>query len=204
MLGYEGEEEGGADETGRKDSRTTAAGATATPSICLVVASRVIAVSFGDLERMVRISLTHLVELASGPVAGQTGYELLTRVHLRRWPRWTRVPVVLEVESPPQRGHGTIAHLRWRSQRHPTIFPVMEADLVAHPLVAGSSELVLAGRYRPPLGSLGLVADLLMGHRVAQSTAEAFIDELSQAIEAALAQGLGAAPMTAHRTAEVA
>ena len=188
---------------GRRAERP-AAGATSTPSIRIVVASRVIGVSFGDLERTVRIRLAHLVEVASGPVAGQTGQELLASVHLRRWLRWTRVPVVIEVESAPQRGHGTIAHLRWHAQRHPTIFPVMEADLVAHPLVGGSSELVLAGCYRPPLGSLGLVGDLLMGHRVAQSTAEAFIDELSQAIETAVAQGPRAAPRVAQRTAEVA
>lgn len=80
----------------------------------------------------------------------------------------------------------------------------MEADLVAHPLAGGRSELVLAGTYQPPFGFLGLVIDLIVGRLIAQSTAEAFINELSQAIETAVLEDPCTASTSTQRTAEVA
>ena len=159
--------------------------------------SAAIGVSFGDVERAVRVCLAHLVAVASAVASPQKGYELVAGAHTRRWLRRIRIPVVVEVDSARDPRHGTIAHLRWRAQRHRRVFPVMEADLVAHPLADGRSELVLAGTYQPPLGFLGLVVDLVVGRVIAQSTAEAFIGELSQAIETAVVEDSCAAPTTA-------
>jgi len=144
-------------------------------------------------------ALKHVLsELAAPPVAVQNGYELLADVHLRCWPGRIRVPVVVEVESARQRGHGMIARLRWHAQWRQRAFPVMEADLIAHPLAGGNCELMLAGTYRPPLGFLGLVGHLAICRVVARSTAEAFIDELSRVLEAAVAQRRCPAPTMAE------
>jgi hypothetical protein len=47
-----------------------------------------------------------------------------------------------------------------------------------------SFELILDGRYEPPLGVLGDQFDAVLGHRVAQSTALHFLHGIERAIEA--------------------
>ena len=150
-----------------------------------VVARREVAVSFDDVERIGRINLTQVVKVASPTATEQIGYELLAGMHMHRRFRRVRVPVVVEIESARNRGYGTIAHLRWHAMQHPRLFPMMEADLIAHPISAQRSELVIAGTYQPPFGFLGLLGDLLIGRRVAQSTAEAFLYGLGRAIDVA-------------------
>jgi hypothetical protein len=154
-----------------------------------VVARREITVSFDDVERIGRTNLTHVVKVASPAPTEPIGYELLAGMHMHRWFRRVRVPVVVEIESARNWGYGTIAHLRWHAMQHPRLFPLMEADLIAHPISAQRSELVIAGTYQPPFGFLGLLGDLLIGRWVAQSTAETFLYGLGQAIEADVASG---------------
>lgn len=153
-----------------------------------VVASRTVEAPFSDVERAVRVCLAQLVE-AAFPSTEQSRYDLVADVSMRHWSRHTRVPVAFEVESARHGRSGQIAHLRWRARRHPKLFPVMEADLVLRPSSGKGSELVLEGAYRAPFRLLGLLGDLLIGRLVARSTAEAFIDGLSGALEAAIIEG---------------
>jgi copper chaperone CopZ len=77
--------------------------------------------------------------------------------------------------------------LRWEDARRPKLFPVLEAALELAPLTAGRHDITqvgLVGRYRPPFGRLGTVADTLAGRRVVMESVERFIDDLAERIEA--------------------
>jgi hypothetical protein len=139
--------------------------------------------------------LSQLVEAAFPPSPAQDRYELVAHVSMRHWFGRIRVPVDVEVEGVHHPRPGLIGHLRWRAQRGGKMFPVMEADLLARPVFGSGTELVLAGTYHPPLGTLGTLGDLLVGRLVAKSTAEAFIDNLSRTLEAAVADGRCGAPI---------
>lgn len=164
-----------------------------------VVARRNLDASFSEVERAVRICLDQVVKVAFPSAAGRDGFDLVADVHTRGLPRWIRMPVEVEIESPRTRRTGLIAHLRRLPRRYLKLLPVMEADLLARPAPGSSTELVLEGTYHPPVGGLGLIGDLLAGRFVAQSTAEAFIDDLGRQIDVAVAQGCAA--MTTGETA---
>lgn len=152
--------------------------------------------SYSEVGPAVRVCLRQLVKTAFPASAARHDYELVTDLSMRRWFRRIRVPVNIEVEGMHHpRRPGLIAHLRWRARRGGKVFPVMEVDLLARPVVGAATELVLAGTYHPPLGTLGVLGDLLVGRLVAQSTAESFIDDLGHAIETAIAEGRCAAPV---------
>jgi hypothetical protein len=153
-----------------------------------VVATRRVAASYSDVERVVRIRLSKLIETAFPSPNAPPGYGLVSQVSMRHWFRRVRVLVDVEVESVYHPRPGLIAHLRWRAHRHGKVFPVMEADLLARPGPEAGTELVLAGTYHPPFGTLGVLGDLVVGRLVAQSTAEKFIDGLSIALEATFAE----------------
>jgi hypothetical protein len=59
----------------------------------------------------------------------------------------------------------------------------MEGDLKARPGKDGTTLLLLEGRYRPPLGLLGLIFDQILGRRVASATAGRFVDRIANEIE---------------------
>lgn len=154
-----------------------------------IAAVRTLESPYGEVIRGVRVSLTRLVETAFPSSAGRQRYEPVAELSMRRWFRWIRVPVDIEVEDVHHPRPGVIAHLRWRASRHGNVFPVMEADLLARPVVGSSTELTLVGTYHPPLGILGVLGDLLVGRLVARFTAESFLDGLSRALEADIAKG---------------
>ena len=160
-----------------------------------VTAVRTIEASYGEVERAVRVCLSQLVETAFPSSAAHNGYELVVDLSMQRWLGRIRVPVDVEIEGVHHPRPGLIAHLRWRARRGRRMFPVMEADLLARPVVSSATKLVLAGTYHPPLGTLGVLGDLLVGRLVARSTAESFLDDLSRALQVAIAEGRCAAPL---------
>ena len=75
-------------------------------------------------------------------------------------------------------------HVRWAAARGRGLFPSMEADLVAHSVGGRETQLALFGVYRPPLGALGSVADMLVGHRLAEASVHRFLEEVVRRLEA--------------------
>ncbi len=77
--------------------------------------------------------------------------------------------------------------LRWEDAERPNLFPVLEATLELVPVPAGrrsATQVGLTGRYRPPFGRLGAVADTLAGHKVVLESVDRFLDEITGRIEA--------------------
>lgn len=68
-----------------------------------------------------------------------------------------------------------IVGFTWHARGGDSLFPRMDADLELAPFGPGRTEVVLRGSYEPPGGLLGYEADRLLCHRVACSTARAFL-----------------------------
>jgi hypothetical protein len=78
--------------------------------------------------------------------------------------------------------------LRWQAAEHPRLFPVMDADLRISDAGGNHIELRVVGQYHPPLGAVGAIADVAAGHRVAESSIQAFLADVAQRLEAKLVE----------------
>ena len=136
-----------------------------------------VGVSFAEAERAGRICLAQLVtgSLSAGTAPHGTAASTL------RGSRLLRMAVDPEVSSALGR-RGALGHLHWHARRYRRLFPEMEADVLARPLLGGRTELVLDAAYRPPGGLLGVAGDILLGRFVARSTTAAFTVRLARAM----------------------
>ncbi len=81
--------------------------------------------------------------------------------------------------------------LRWEDVHHPRLFPVLEAVLELAPLRSGRRQITqigVVGRYRPPLGAVGALADRLGGEAVAAESVARFVKELALKLEGLIAE----------------
>lgn len=132
-----------------------------------------------EVERVLRIAPERLIELAYDQPPEPDG--LVISLRLVPSIAWLRVPVRVESWTPAH--HGATIAIRWQATHLSRYFPVMDADLIASPGDGAGCQLILEGRYRPPLGLLGLLSDRLIGRFVAASTARRFVDRLSDRIQ---------------------
>ena len=81
--------------------------------------------------------------------------------------------------------------LHWEDARRPGLFPVLDATLEIIPVAAGhyhATQIGFVGRYQPPLGRLGAVADSVAGHRLVIESVEGFLESLATRLEGELAE----------------
>lgn len=81
------------------------------------------------------------------------------------------------------RGDSIVVSVRWGALEAGRLFPVFDGDLELAPLGPGLCRLVLMGSYVQPFGTFGRAIDRALLHRVAESTARAFLVKLAQHIE---------------------
>lgn len=77
--------------------------------------------------------------------------------------------------------HSARLPLQWEDAAHPGLFPILDATLDVAPVHAGRramTQLGLLGRYRPPFGRLGGLADSLAGQGIVLESVEQFLDDL--------------------------
>jgi hypothetical protein len=72
-----------------------------------------------------------------------------------------------------------VVEIAWQSASFAPLFPVF-----AGRLSVSGGEIVLDGRYAPPLGALGLLLDQALLHFVARRTAGALIERLAKEFKA--------------------
>lgn len=83
--------------------------------------------------------------------------------------------------------HSARLPIRWEDATRPALFPILDATLEVAPVNAGRramTQLGLFGRYRPPFGRLGVLADNLAGHGIVVESVERFLDELVDRVHA--------------------
>ena len=91
-----------------------------------------------------------------------------------------RKATLIEVGPARRNGDRILVEIAWQSASLAPLFPVFAGRLVVTP-----NEIVLDGRYAPPLGALGLLLDQALLHFVARRTAGALVERLAKEFAAA-------------------
>jgi hypothetical protein len=87
-----------------------------------------------------------------------------------------------------------VLEVGWEASRAPSLFPSMQhLELSAWPLSSDETQLEVVGEYHPPLGVVGDALDAVVGHRIAEATIHAFLDDVVEQMKRDLP---GAAPDT--------
>jgi hypothetical protein len=83
-------------------------------------------------------------------------------------------------EAETGRSHDVVA-LHWNAGTR--LFPDFHGDLRLRIASVEETLLTLEGEYRPPLGPLGAVFDVLFGRRIARSTMNELVGRIAKALE---------------------
>ncbi|MGH9047532.1 MAG: hypothetical protein ACRDVW_09515 [Acidimicrobiales bacterium] len=108
--------------------------------------------------------------------ARDAGEHLRGKVGPASWP--TALAKTVEVRPGPVREKvdRLLVAFSWKATGGASLFPRLDADLEAAPFGPEQTVVTLRGRYEPPAGSLGRIADQLLFHRLAESTVRDFLD----------------------------
>jgi hypothetical protein len=134
---------------------------------------------FQDVRRAVTAAPDELVTGSAGPDAEHP--EPQGELHVRR----AGVDFVRDIRmvlGEAQVGvHSARLPIRWEDATRPGLFPILDATLEVAPVRAGRramTQLGLFGRYRPPFGRLGALADNLAGNAIVVESVDRFLDRL--------------------------
>ena len=132
--------------------------------------------SFRDLRRAVATAPQRILAGSSELRVRRVGFDLARDVRM----------ILGDIEIGI---HSARLPIRWEDAAHPGLFPILDGTLEVAPVRAGRhpmTQLGLFGRYRPPLGRLGGLADNVAGHRIAVESVERCLDDLVARFEADL------------------
>jgi hypothetical protein len=82
----------------------------------------------------------------------------------------------------------TCLHVEWEAATMPRLFPLMKADISVYPLTATETQLDFSGFYEPPLGALGKIVNVIVGHRIAEVSVHRFVNEVAGYLRQTLAR----------------
>lgn len=90
-----------------------------------------------------------------------------------------RKATLIDIGMAHGRGDRVLVEIAWQSASLAPLFPVFAGQLSV-----SESEIVLDGRYAPPLGAVGLLLDQALLHFVARRTAAALVERMAREFEA--------------------
>ncbi len=73
--------------------------------------------------------------------------------------------------------------IRWEATGAPSLFPSLEADLIAAHVGDSLTQVALRGAYKAPFGRVGEAFDRVLLHRIAEASVKSFIDQIAASIE---------------------
>ena len=79
--------------------------------------------------------------------------------------------------------------LRWEDARYPRLFPVLDAELTFEKVPSSRRPILqvgLVGRYSPPLGTFGGLANWVYGDEIAGEVVGGFVHDVAQRLESLL------------------
>lgn len=114
-------------------------------------------------------------------------------------PAWLGKTVAAHLGAPQGTGDALTIPLAWEATGPSGLFPRFEGELQLSALDPERSELVLSGRYRPPLGAAGQVLDEALLTRVARATMRSLLRRVARALEGAAVPEKSRAPEKAHQ-----
>jgi len=136
-----------------------------------------------------------LSDLAQDSVSA--GARLSADVGLNLGPRRIHRPVDVLLGAPIRLSGATVLPVTWVAHTRACLFPRLEADLEVAPMGARRSQLAINVRYQPPLGTVGVVADRALLHRVAEATIKDFMDRAAQRLHRHIALNAGSSRLSA-------
>ncbi len=74
----------------------------------------------------------------------------------------------------------TRVELQWHAVGNAALFPNMKAEIALYPLSGTETQLDFNGTYEPPFGPLGIVLDVMVGHRIAEASVHQFIVDVAE------------------------
>ena len=89
-----------------------------------------------------------------------------------------RKAALIDLGAAQQVGDRVVVEVAWRSASFAPLFPVFAGQLSI-----SADEIVLDGRYAPPLGTVGLLLDQALLHLIARRTAGALVARLAKEFE---------------------
>jgi hypothetical protein len=92
----------------------------------------------------------------------------------------------IEEKAAAHTSPATRLQLEWEAASMPRLFPLMKAELALYPLTATETQLDFSGLYEPPLGALGMAADAVFGHRIAEVSVHRFVSDVAEYLRRAL------------------
>lgn len=95
------------------------------------------------------------------------------------WPALLARTIDIDLGSVRAYEDGLLVSFTWQAHSRTSLFPTFDADLQLSPIGSTQTQLILRGRYRPPIGTLGRHADQLLLHRVADATIRAFLTDIA-------------------------
>ena len=109
-------------------------------------------------------------------------------------PAWLGKTVAARLGPAEGAGDALTIALTWEATGPSGLFPRFEGELRLSPLDAERSELVLTGRYRPPLGAAGQALDEAVLTRVARATVRSLLRRVARALEGTASPRDGQSP----------
>jgi Rrf2 family protein len=100
---------------------------------------------------------------------------------------WLTKTVAVHLGEPVVTEHGLALAIRWEATGATGLFPRLVGSLHVNELDPERCELILNGRYRPPLGRAGQALDDAILTRVARATVRSLLRRLAHALEDDLA-----------------
>jgi hypothetical protein len=88
----------------------------------------------------------------------------------------------IELGDPVETSARTWLPVTWKATRPESFFPSLEGELEAAQLGKGLTQIGLSARYKPPFGVVGSTLDRMLLHRVAEATAQDFVQRVAAAV----------------------
>jgi len=92
--------------------------------------------------------------------------------------------------SPVRGASETWIPIRWEATGAPSLFPSLEADVIAAHVGSSLTQIALRGTYQAPFGRVGDALDRALLHRIAEASVKAFVDRIAESIESDLLPGV--------------
>src|SRR5437764_7745017 len=109
------------------------------------------------------------------PIWAEDAYRDGEHLHTRVGTRGGILAKSVEVTagSPVRGASETWIPIRWEATGAPSLFPSLEADVVAAYVGASLTQIALRGTYQAPFGRVGEALDRALLHRIAEASATA-------------------------------
>lgn len=139
---------------------------------------------FDVVSRLLADDTTAVLQHATDDAAEQAG-SLSRTLHVALAGMEVSKDVRIEVgDFQPVEVLRSIVPLRWHAETGRLLFPELTATLEVSAVVLDPplTQITVDGSYEPPLGVLGLGADRLLLHRLAEATVHRFTNEVADAV----------------------